>query len=62
LVEIKAREKFNRRHLVDIPRIKFFAQVVICGWTLFKTGVRVNPNPAKFRAHTMIDTAERGLQ
>ncbi len=26
LVEIKAREKFNRRHRVDIPRIKFFAQ------------------------------------
>jgi hypothetical protein len=26
LVEIKAREKFNRRHMVDIPRIKFFAQ------------------------------------
>jgi hypothetical protein len=26
LVEIKAREKFNRRHIVDIPRIQFFAQ------------------------------------
>ncbi len=26
LVEIKAREKFNRRHMGDIPRIKFFAQ------------------------------------
>jgi len=26
LVEIKAREKFNRRLMVDIPRIKFFAQ------------------------------------
>jgi hypothetical protein len=26
LVEIKAREKFNYRHVVDIPRIKFFAQ------------------------------------
>jgi hypothetical protein len=26
LVEIKAREKFNRRHMVDIPRIQFFAQ------------------------------------
>jgi hypothetical protein len=26
LVEIKAHEKFNRRHMVDIPRIKFFAQ------------------------------------
>jgi ATP-dependent Clp protease adaptor protein ClpS len=26
LFEIKAREKFNRRHMVDIPRIKFFAQ------------------------------------
>jgi tRNA pseudouridine55 synthase len=26
LVEIKARGKFNRRHMVDIPRIKFFAQ------------------------------------
>jgi len=25
-VEIKAREKFNHRHMVDIPRIKFFAQ------------------------------------
>jgi hypothetical protein len=23
LVEIKAREKFNRRHMVDIPRIHF---------------------------------------
>jgi hypothetical protein len=26
LVEIKARKKFNRRPMVDIPRIKFFAQ------------------------------------
>jgi len=26
LVEIKACEKSNRRHRVDIPRIKFFAQ------------------------------------
>jgi hypothetical protein len=26
LVEIKAREKFNRRHLVYIPSIKFLAQ------------------------------------
>jgi hypothetical protein len=26
LVEIKAHEKFNRRHMVDIPRIKFFSQ------------------------------------
>jgi hypothetical protein len=26
LVEIKARGKFNHRHMVDIPRIKFFAQ------------------------------------
>jgi hypothetical protein len=26
LFEIKARGKFNRRHMVDIPRIKFFAQ------------------------------------
>jgi hypothetical protein len=26
LVEIKAHEKFNRRHMVDIPRIKFFMQ------------------------------------
>jgi hypothetical protein len=26
LVEIKARGKFNRRHMFDIPRIKFFAQ------------------------------------
>jgi hypothetical protein len=26
LVEIKAREKFSRRHMVDIPRIPFFAQ------------------------------------
>jgi hypothetical protein len=26
LVEIKAREKFNRRPMVDIPRIQFFAQ------------------------------------
>ena len=26
LVEIKAREKLNRRHMVDIPRIQFFAQ------------------------------------
>jgi hypothetical protein len=26
LVEIKARGKFNRRHMVDIPRIKFFVQ------------------------------------
>jgi hypothetical protein len=25
LVEIKAYEKFYRRHVVDIPRIKFFA-------------------------------------
>jgi len=25
-VEIKAREKFNRRHMADIPRIKFSAQ------------------------------------
>jgi len=25
-VEIKAHEKFNRRHMADIPRIKFFAQ------------------------------------
>jgi len=25
-VEIKAREKFNRRHMVDIPRILFFVQ------------------------------------
>ncbi len=27
LAEIKARGKFNRRHMVDIPRIKFFAQL-----------------------------------
>jgi hypothetical protein len=26
LVEIKARGKFNRRHMVDIPRNPFFAQ------------------------------------
>jgi hypothetical protein len=26
LVEIEAHEKFYRRHMVDIPRIKFFAQ------------------------------------
>jgi hypothetical protein len=26
LVEIKARGKFNRTHMVNIPRIKFFAQ------------------------------------
>jgi hypothetical protein len=26
LVEITAREKFNRRHMGDIPRIQFFAQ------------------------------------
>jgi hypothetical protein len=26
LVEIKTREKFNRRHMVDIPGIKFSAQ------------------------------------
>jgi hypothetical protein len=26
LVEIKARGKFNRRHMVDIPRIQFFVQ------------------------------------
>ena len=26
LLEIKAREKLNRRHRVDIPRIQFFAQ------------------------------------
>jgi hypothetical protein len=26
LVEIKARGKFNRRHMVDIPRIQFGAQ------------------------------------
>jgi hypothetical protein len=26
LVEIKAREKLNRRHMVDILRIKFFPQ------------------------------------
>ena len=26
LFEIKACEKFYRRHIVDIPRIKFFAQ------------------------------------
>ena len=26
LFEIKACEKFNRRHMFDIPRIKFFAQ------------------------------------
>jgi prepilin-type processing-associated H-X9-DG protein len=26
LVEIKAPEKFYRRYMVDIPRIKFFAQ------------------------------------
>jgi hypothetical protein len=46
LVEIKACEKFNRRHMVDIPRIQFFAQrrylsafggsgkLVIYGWAL----------------------------
>ena len=26
LVEIEAHEKFYRRHMVDIPRIKFFVQ------------------------------------
>jgi hypothetical protein len=26
LFEIEVREKFNRRHMVDIPGIKFFAQ------------------------------------
>jgi uncharacterized protein len=26
LVKVKVHEKFNRRHVVDIPRIKFFAQ------------------------------------
>jgi hypothetical protein len=26
LVEIKAREKLNRRHMFDIPRVQFFAQ------------------------------------
>jgi hypothetical protein len=26
LFEIKAHEKFNRRHMVDIPRIKFSVQ------------------------------------
>jgi len=26
LAEIKAREKLNRRHMVDIPRIQLFAQ------------------------------------
>jgi hypothetical protein len=26
LFEIKAREKFNRKHTGNIPRIKFFAQ------------------------------------
>jgi hypothetical protein len=46
LVAIKAREKLNRRHRVDIPRIPFFAQrrylsatggsgkLVIYGWAL----------------------------
>jgi 16S rRNA G527 N7-methylase RsmG len=35
LVEIKAREKFNRRHMVDIPRIQFFAQRRYrANWTL----------------------------
>jgi hypothetical protein len=46
LVEIKAREKFNHRHMGDIPRIQFFAQhrylsasggsgkLAIYGWAL----------------------------